>query len=211
MGARHQKRTQRILESQIDRLYDNRAKEMRFIFIIIMGSNVYNMIRTPLFGTVISQVMLSIYWILTLFSLFFMSLSYIKNDLRYIRPSYAILAVSNILGIYNFEGKQIEVSQEIQSLQFLVIFYFVSFFLINSKPSKYKQIQTYFFCSFLANGIIFGYEMLDFSSLHKGAISILGIMAGNVVGYSFQKIQTLAIDDLFEQIQKNFLQQEEFK
>ena len=105
MGARHQKRTLKILESQIDRLYDNRTKEMRYIFIIIMGSNIYYMIRTPLIDTVISKVMLSLYWILTLFSLFFMSLSYIKNDLRYIRPSYAILAVSNILGIYNFEGK----------------------------------------------------------------------------------------------------------
>ena len=70
-------------------------------------------------------------------------------------------------------------------MQTLVIFYFVTYFLINSKPSKFKQIQTFFFLFFLANGINIGYEMLDFSSLHKGAISILGIMAGNVVGYSF--------------------------
>ena len=80
---------------------------MRYIFMIILGSNVFFMITTPLIGSVISKVMLSIYWILTLFSLFFMSLSYIKKDLRYIRPSYAILAVSNILAIYNFEGKEI--------------------------------------------------------------------------------------------------------
>jgi len=48
--------------------------------------------------------MLSVYWILTFFSVFFLSLSYIKDDLKWIKPSYAILVVSNILGIYNFEN-----------------------------------------------------------------------------------------------------------
>ena len=154
---------------------------MRYIFMIILGSNVFFMITTPLIGSVISKVMLSIYWILTLFSLFFMSLSYIKKDLRYIRPSYAILAVSNILGIYNFEGKEIDVSQEVQSMQTLVIFYFVTYFLINSKPSKFKQIQTFFFLFFLANGINIGYEMLDFSSPYQGTISIFKIIVTHVI------------------------------
>jgi hypothetical protein len=86
---------------------------MRYIFVIIMGHNLYNMIFSPsgpMEGESVHEAMMTIYWSLTFLSLFFMSLSIIRDDLRYIRPSYAILSFSNILGIYDFSGKNADVS-----------------------------------------------------------------------------------------------------
>jgi hypothetical protein len=111
---------------------------MRYIFLVIMGSNLYNMIRTPWDGEPIHVAMMTIYWLLTFFSVLFMSLSFIKDDLRYIRPSYAILATANILGIYDFGNANSQMSVPVKSISNIAIFYFVTFFLINSKHTKFK-------------------------------------------------------------------------
>lgn len=94
--------TSKALERQINRLYSNRAIEMRYLWVIITVSNIYNQCRALALWSESSKVFIAfegIYWILTIFSVTLMSLSLIKKNLKFIRPSVAILVFRNILGI----------------------------------------------------------------------------------------------------------------
>ena len=84
---------------KIDRLYDNRAVKLRYIWYIFFFGNVWYMIFDPVWADA-KQMALSItYIILMSASLFFMSLSYIKADLNYIKPAVMFIILNNLLGI----------------------------------------------------------------------------------------------------------------
>jgi hypothetical protein len=98
----------RALEKQIDKIYDNRAKELRMFYAIVAGSNIYTQILYQNDGSPLSTTIFIIYWILTVISVSLMALSFFKNNLRFALPSQAILCFRNILGIFDFENSEIQ-------------------------------------------------------------------------------------------------------
>ena len=94
----------KIYDKHVSRFYDNRAFEMRILFSVLTINNFYFTVLTTIkSSTSNSDSVMAIYWFLTISSILIMAMSFIKKDMKYVRPAMGLLTIRNMLRIYNFE------------------------------------------------------------------------------------------------------------
>ena len=72
-----------------------------------------------------------------------MALSFYKSDLRYLKRSYAFLAINNLVGVMDLiqdrEDPKIEDTNGLRTIYNVFVFLFINLYCINIKPYKYKN------------------------------------------------------------------------
>ena len=97
------------------------------VYFIILGNNLYDQIILLERSDELTMLILKvIYWMMMIISMLLLLPAYYKSDLQYLRYSYTIVGIRNILSMHDFEGiKQDQTSKPLHAIQILVVTYYL--------------------------------------------------------------------------------------
>ena len=178
------------MEIQINKHYDAQTLNLFIVYFIILGNNLYDQIILLESNDKVTDLLLKVsYWMMVIISMLLLLPAYYKSNLQYLRYSYTIIGIRNILSMHDFEGiKQDETSKPLHAVQILVVTYYLLQLIHSTRPSKFKIFQKYFLPIFLSSGLLMGYRQISFKTFNEIAFSVGMIFVGSTINFAFYRI-----------------------
>ena len=154
------------MDLQVNNHYDVQTLNLFIVYIIILGNNLYYQIFLVENNDKVTDILLNIsYWIMVIIAMLLLLPAYFKSDLQYLRYSYTLIGIRNILSMHDFEGlKQESSSKSLHAVQILVLTYYLLQLMHCTQPSKFKTFLKFFLPNFLSVGLLMGYRQLSFKT-----------------------------------------------
>ena len=105
--------TQRLLKCKIDKLYDMRAINMRYVWLLIISCNIFYMITDPVYDSPRQITVSALYIFFISVSLISMIWSVLKDDLSFTKISYISLALNNLVGTMRLVSEERDESEQL--------------------------------------------------------------------------------------------------
>jgi hypothetical protein len=160
---------------------------MRILFFILTLNNFYYTVLTTLSTTTGIQILvMAIYWCLTIPSILIMAMTFIKKDMKYVRPAMLLLTIRNILRLYNLENYSDTPYQQV--IQNLVCLFLGQTYIINSENTTINTYCGRFIMIFYSTGVCKTFEMINLDSWLSGIFSLFWVVMGTLLCYGFLKV-----------------------